>query len=270
MYQNHNQTSFCNGLFVKQQRSGEDRAVIVNSAKMQYYAVFDGHGQHNKTFPTPHIVDYLATNLHEKIFNAITDISSPLVVERQLIDVIVQTDKMLCEEGKYQYGACASIVLVAGDYIYQINIGDCKSILFSVNAETISVASVTSDLVCSNPDEQKRIQSKHGFIFKGRLWGTLMPCRAFGDFKFKKIFDTYEPDGALSVIPEIITTRITPEEKYFICVCSDGLIDCYTVPELLMDIVKNLQNEFSVICQYIIEKQAKWTSDDISMILADT
>jgi serine/threonine protein phosphatase PrpC len=263
-----NQTSFCSGLFIKQQRSGEDRAVVVKSSNMHYYAVFDGHGQTDKSSNDPHIVDYLAENLHSMIFQTITDVKNPLVVRQQLTDIFVQTDKMLYEEGKYRYGACANIVLVAGDYVYQVNLGDCKSIVFSLDESTVTITGITSDLVCSNPSEQQRIQYKNGFIYDGRLYNVLVPCRAFGDFKYKTVFDTYEFDGALSVIPEIIVTKVNPKHKQFICLCSDGLIDCYTVPELLSNVVKNLQNEFSVICQYIVEKQSKWTTDDISMILA--
>ena len=89
--------------------------------------------------------------------------------------------------------------------IYQINLGDSRSIIFTNN----NIISETKDHNPINDIEKDRIIKSGYSIITNRIGGDLAVSRSFGDYKFKRIVSSdgqpfFDPvNGSVSCVPEI-------------------------------------------------------------------
>lgn len=206
-----------------QNRSLEDRFVAYSDGKVKYFAVYDGHGESlyyrkDKTLSDKHVVLHIRDNLHHYLIDALQDWEELSVdeIRKRIQETFREVDKhMYDNEGLF--GCTANIILILGDSIYQINLGDSKSIIYSGNT-------ILSQTIDHKPDSEKeRILSKGGMIEKNRVNGMLAMSRAFGDYQLKLVNNIYDAEGPVSCIPEVIVTKRVPGSKFI--VATDGLYD---------------------------------------------
>jgi len=266
------------GCIIRQGRANEDRLSIAKIRNWTYLAVFDGHGgpSSNTKYTHPsHCVLYLQKNLHhylEKEFK--TSGTSDTDICNVFNKVFIEIDDYLFHNHRRDYdrsaGSCGTIVLITDDKIFQVNLGDCRSIIFNKNSEIINE---TVDCTPNRDDENNRIISAGGFVsLRGgckRVNGILAVSRAFGDFEYKIFLNKYSPNGPISVIPEILITSKNPGD--YIVLGSDGLIEgCKGANGLISKIITELKTSSSLkeVCENVTLFARLSTTDDISMVLA--
>ena len=198
------------GVAQQQQRAWEDRYQVKKIGPFRYYAVFDGHGGANKMGPN-HVGDYAVNHLHvriaDKLINTenggghIVNLADVNTVSSLLSQVFVDFDIEMHSKG-LKYGTTCTAVMIddVRGVIYQINLGDSRSIIFNDNG----IISSTEDHSPDAPGEYSRIIAAGGIVTGGRVLGQLMLSRAFGDFDLKRYWTNYEPiHGMVSAVPDI-------------------------------------------------------------------
>jgi serine/threonine protein phosphatase PrpC len=239
-----------------QQRSWEDEYQIKKIGNFRYYAVFDGHGGSHR-LDSKHVAQFCKNYLHYAIGQALSiiDSSSEQTVKNIIVDVFGKFDRMMHNSG-IKYGSTCTIVLVddINDKIYQINLGDSRSILFTDR----QIIAATTDHRPEN--EHRRILKQGGFVTYNRLNGVLAMSRSFGDFELKEYWDhPYDPfNGPLSTLPDII---ITPKHliKNFI-ISSDAAFERFS-NQTIVDMIRQNSN-----VKDMVNKIKFTTTDDITMI----
>jgi len=144
-------------------------------------------------------------------------------------------------------GACALTVAFDGNEIVCANSGDCKAVLGQKEGETWKAIPLTNEHNADNSNEVARIldahpsTEHHTILQNGRLLGSLMPLRAFGDMLFKldrhqltqlkSVFNvtsfmakSHTPPY-LSVTPEVTRKKLEPKSDRFVILATDGLWD---------------------------------------------
>ena len=213
------------GIAQQQQRAWEDRYQVKKIGPFRYYAVFDGHGGANKMAPD-HVGDYAVNNLHVRIADKLINRGkAPLVnladvntVSSLIWQVFVDFDREMYNKG-LKYGTTCTAILIddVRNVIYQINLGDSRSIIFNENG----IISSTDDHDPEAPDEYSRIIAAGGNVTGGRVLGQLMLSRAFGDFDLKRYnWVDYDPiHGMVSAFPDI---KVLPKIPCDIILTSDA------------------------------------------------
>jgi serine/threonine protein phosphatase PrpC len=191
------------GVAQKQQRAHEDRYQVKQIGPYRYFAVFDGHGGSNK-MDYNHVGDYTVNNLHLLIADRLqtTNLDDINEVSSALTQLFVDFDNEMHYRRKL-FGTTCTILLIDDirGYIYQINLGDSRSIIFDVNG----IISATDDHQPYVSKEEERITTAGGFVAGNRIMGYLMVSRSFGDFDLKQNNNIeYDPiDGMVSAVPDI-------------------------------------------------------------------
>uniref|UniRef100_A0A0B6YV59 PPM-type phosphatase domain-containing protein n=1 Tax=Arion vulgaris TaxID=1028688 RepID=A0A0B6YV59_9EUPU len=155
-------------------------------------------------------------------------------------------------------GAVGCVAFIDGLDLYVANVGDSQAVIgsHSSESETWHATSVSTKHDAENPAEVKRLFSRHpnesnNVLKNGRLFGELMPLRAFGDVRYKwekrdlihlktiasqssgsffgtyknlKLPSTYRTPPYLDAQPEVIHYRLSPRDRFLI-IASDGLWD---------------------------------------------
>lgn len=204
---------------IRQQRSHEDRYQAKNIGSFKYFAIFDGHGGSRKMGEW-HVSDYCAQYLHIAIAKEFIgiELDNRNQVREAIIRAFLNFDTEMYDIGM-RYGSVCTAVLI--DYeslvVYQINLGDSRSILF--NSRTIF--SITQDHNPNQPEEFERINAAHGVVMNSRIDGSLAVSRAFGDFDYKIVHGTYTPvQGKVSAVP--VVTIIPMLDPMFCLLTSDA------------------------------------------------
>jgi len=207
------------GIYQKQQRANEDRFVVINttinSENYQFFAVFDGHGGPGKE---NHIVDYCVSFLPKRLFHKLanTNVKNTKLTIKSITQCCIDFDTEMYElfkEEKLNYGTTCTAVLIdeARGRIYQINLGDSRSIIFNNKDRTI--LGETKDHTPEYIGEIARIEAAGGFVRNNRVMGSIAVSRAFGDFEYKYLplySQNYDPiNSCLCAIPDVIMTSIT-------------------------------------------------------------
>lgn len=235
-----------------QKRAKEDRYQIKEIGKYKYYAIFDGHGGKNYN-GSNHVVDYICENLHQELLcNDLT--------KENIENTFVNMDRWMHLEEKL-FGSTCTIIIVGEDKIYQINLGDSKSIILS-NEKIISVSIDHSPV-----REKERIIIAGGKVDIGRVNGILLVARAFGDYYLKtnKNGDLDIINGKVTVLPDVkvfekigVTTIImssdAPYEKFGFT--DDDLVKLYLS-------AKDTNYPAITMAQEI----DKFTTDDITVLV---
>ena len=169
-----------------------------------------------------HVANYCVEYLHEAIAKELISVNlkDTESVMQCIMNAFVAFDKEMYEI-RMRYGSTCTAILI--DYvnriIYQIDLGDSRSIIFN----RIEQISVTVDHHPDIGQETERITHAGGIVLDNRVDGSLAVSRAFGDFAYKTttIDGTYSPTfGKVSALPTIVPIPIT--EHMFCILTSDA------------------------------------------------
>ena len=153
-------------------------------------------------------------------------------------------------------GSVGVVAAIDGLDLWVASAGDCQAVIGSHSSEDnrwlATPLSFRHD--AENKKELKRLFSKHpnesnNIIQRGRLFGELMPLRAFGDNRYKwsrkdlinlkemskknpelqgyknlNVRNTYRTPPYLDAEPEVVHYRLSPRDR-FLVLASDGLWD---------------------------------------------
>jgi len=170
-------------------------------------------------------------------------------------------------------GACALLTHVIGDHLFVANAGDCRAVLghceMDSNAlEQWAAVPLSKDHRLDNENEKMRVTSSHpnesDIIKDGRVKGSLMPTRGFGDFAFKlkclkpvlmKTESLWNPPY-ITADPEVNQHQLKKGDK-FLVIASDGLWEQFSnieVVRLVADFMKKEESNSTNVSTYLIEK----------------
>jgi serine/threonine protein phosphatase PrpC len=226
-----------------------------------YYAVFDGHGGGNgsgRSLPDKHVVLYLREHLHKHLCVALTSISydNEVEIKKAVIECFFAVDRFLYEQGGL-HGSTACIVITTPKIVLYINLGDSAAI--KIEGDEVVFATAHHNTVL----EIERIISAGGYISRGRLNGTYLPSRAFGDYDSKMNGGVYTPTGPMSTVPDIYITERKPGT---IVLGSDGLFDGFCSSTEILAIVRNEPLDLAV--EKLVEHaKTRNEEDDTTCIL---
>ncbi|CAI9772339.1 unnamed protein product [Fraxinus pennsylvanica] len=185
-----------------------------NEGPNAFYGVFDGHGG-------KHAADFACYHLPRFI---VKDEDFPREIERVIASAFLQTDTAFAEacslDADLASGTTALAVVVVGSSLVVANAGDCRAVLCR-RGKAIEM-SRDHKPVCSR--ERRRIEASGGYIYDGYLNGQLNVARALGDWHMEglKCVD----GGPLSAEPELMSTKLTPEDEFLILGC-DGVWEVF-------------------------------------------
>jgi len=127
--------------------------------------------------------------------------------------------------------------------------------------------------VRTNPSEEARVKEKGGIILKGRVWGSLMITRSFGDREAKTPNKAEKCDkiipGVIIAVPEINVIELT-KKSCFLLLASDGIWDVLKPCEAVNIASKQLRLSPNAICEQITRtaKRQNLSSDDMTVVIA--
>ena len=225
----------------------EDKSRVIqnlNGDKNSYlFCLFDGHGGVN-------VSQFLQENFH-KYFKEICPVINP---EENFKELFKTLDLKIKDLNLLNMGSTACIIYITKEkgkrVLYSANIGDTRSLLISSN----DYKRLSYDHRATDSNEYNRIVKNGGIIFAGRVYGSLMLSRAFGDWELKSY-------GVISE-PYITKININDYDKYLI-IATDGIWDVLDDSDVY-EMSKNINNS-QELCNKIIEKALdKGSMDNIS------
>ena len=132
----------------------------------------------------------------------------------------------------FQAGCTANVLLITPDQIFCANSGDSRSVLCKKG----QAVELSEDHKPDLPTERARILASGHTVEDGRVDGIIAISRSLGDWEYKN--PKLAPEKmAVSGVPEITKTELSPDLDFIICAC-DGIWDCMTSQEAC-DFVKN-------------------------------
>ena len=219
----------------------EDKAKSVdcfnNDSDCGLFCIFDGHGGIEvSTFLQKNIISYM------KDYSLNFDI------------LFKRLDENFRNENFNTIGSTACIVYITKEYytkiLYCVNIGDTRCILINKDG----FKRISYDDRADDENEINRIKKEGGIVFGGRVYGSLMLTRTFGDNEYKKY-------GVICK-PHINKIEIDSNNKYII-IASDGVWDVMNENEAY-NISKQCKNS-KELCDIIIKISLdKGSTDNIS------
>ena len=207
------------------------------------FCLFDGHGGDN-------VSQFLQENFY-KYFKEMCPIINP---EEQFKELFRILDLKIKDLNLLSMGATACIIYITKEngkrVAYSANIGDTRSLLISSN----DYKRLSYDHRATDSNEYNRIIKSGGIVFAGRVYGSLMLSRAFGDWELKSY-------GVISE-PYVTKTHISDNDKYII-IATDGVWDTLDDSDVY-EMSKNINNSKD-LCNKIVEKSLdKGSMDNIS------
>lgn len=247
-------------------RADEDRSTLaVLNGDIQMYAIYDGHAGKG-------VADYLKQNLASKLAYHLlnVDFNDQQLIKEIINKVYIDVDRKMYDL-HLNSGSTANVVLRKGNRLYVINIADSRAIIFNSEGRLLLE---TVDHDGDNLSERTRVESLGGVIYNGRISGTLMVTRAFGDFIFKrKSSSDYDPQGWVSVTPDIFAFDVTSNDVILL-IASDGLwAGQYHDSNAVINMIKSLPQNLPTLCEEIAKEGKKnypteaHYKDDITVIL---
>ena len=225
----------------------EDKSRVVqniNGDKNSHlFCLFDGHGGVN-------VSQFLQDNFY-KYFKEMLPMSNPQENFKELFNIV---DNKIKDLNVLNIGSTACVIYITKEngkkVLYSANIGDTRSVLISSN----DYKRLSYDHRATDTNEYNRIVQSGGIVFAGRVYGTLMLSRAFGDWELK----TY---GVISE-PHVTKININENDKYVI-IATDGIWDVLDDADVY-EMSKNFENSKD-LCNNIVEKALdKGSMDNIS------
>ena len=159
-----------------------------NNFICHYFAIFDGHNGKEVSL-------YLKENFHKILLNELKSISftEDYKLNKEKIKASIKSsfekmDKKIINNKsiKDDIGSTGTIILLYRDPSQKIlisaNVGDSKGFLLTKE----NITQITKDHLCNDISEVERIKKKGGVVFQGRVFGSLMLTRSFGDKEMKQ------------------------------------------------------------------------------------
>jgi len=134
--------------------------------------------------------------------------------------------------------------------LYCANVGDSRCIL--VNRK--GVMRMSYDDRVDDPKETERIMSTGGVIVNGRVYGTLMLSRSFGDWAIKSY--------GVIVDPHVTKIELS-DDDLFLIIASDGVWDVIKDEEC-MQFYRNSKNTLDLCKNIVAESLKRGSQDNIS------
>ena len=228
----------------------EDKSRVVQNINgdpnSHLFCLFDGHGGAG-------VSQYLQDNFH-KYFKDILPLSNPQENFKELFRTI---DNKIKDLNLLNMGSTCCMIYITQEnnkkILYSANIGDTRSVLLSNN----DYKRLSYDHRATDSNEYSRIIKNGGIVFAGRVYGSLMLSRAFGDWELKSY-------GVISE-PHVTKINISELDKYVI-IASDGIWDVLDDGDVY-DISRNYENSKD-LCNAIVEKAIdKGSMDNISCFI---
>ena len=225
----------------------EDKSRVVQNINgdpnSHLFCLFDGHGGAG-------VSQFLQDNFH-KYFKDILPLSNPQENFKELFRTI---DNKIKDLNLLNMGSTCCMIYITQEnnkkILYSANIGDTRSVLLSNN----DYKRLSYDHRATDSNEYSRIIKNGGIVFAGRVYGSLMLSRAFGDWELKSY-------GVISE-PHVTKINISELDKYVI-IASDGIWDVLDDGDVY-DISRNYENSKD-LCNAIVEKAIdKGSMDNIS------
>ena len=231
---------------IGQRPTMEDTHLISKLDDVYLYAVFDGHGGNETS-------DILPKLINTYLLEPLKDVNLRYN-EKKLCNHIkysfITIDNIIQKTIKDDSGSTATIVMNINPFIYSINLGDSRSVIYKINKDKGQLVFGSKDHKPDEPEETKRIYQSGGFVETeqgddARLDGYLAISRSFGDFELKyNNNDIFK--GPLSIEPDIKVIKKNEKFKYFSIVACDGLWD-----------VMDNQTAINYITEYGLENGAE-------------
>ena len=225
----------------------EDKSRVVQNVNgdknSHLFCLFDGHGGVN-------VSQFLQDNFY-KYFKEMLPMSNPQENFKELFNIV---DNKIKDLNVLNIGSTACVIYITKEngkkVLYSANIGDTRSVLISSN----DYKRLSYDHRATDTNEYNRIVQSGGIVFAGRVYGTLMLSRAFGDWELKSY-------GVISE-PHVTKININENDKYVI-MASDGIWDVLDDADVY-EMSKNFENSKD-LCNNIVEKALdKGSMDNIS------
>ena len=208
------------------------------------FALFDGHGG---DFVSNYLQEYFDKYLKKNIINLTQN-----EIEKSFKKTFLEIDNSI-KEKSINIGSTGTIILIIQEndkkIIYGANVGDTRCTLFNEkNFERLTI-----DHRIDDNKEKGRIINSGGILKEGRINGTLMLSRVFGDFDLKKIGVKCDP----FIFKKEIKNNI---KNQFLILASDGIwdiIDEWEIKHYISDICNDIKGNESVtmkICDKLVNE----------------
>lgn len=228
----------------------QGKAVSNYWPRIDYFAVFDGHGGDKCS-------EYLKANLLSFIIN---DVSFPDEPIEAIKSAFSKADAYLLKEEMVSYdnnnfdssGSCGLILLIIRDFCYCVNLGDSRSIYSENSSHRVKQLSIEHKPNIN--DEKERILLAGGSIFKTETFinnedtitwrilpGQLAVSRSFGDIEAKSSRFGGNPSVLISS-PDITVFQLNNKSD-FIVLGSDGIFDNFPNREIIKHIWKTKRDK---------------------------
>ena len=234
-----------------------------NNFICHYFAIFDGHNGKEVSL-------YLKENFHKILLNELKSISftedyklNNKKIKASIKSSFEKMDKKIINNKsiKDDIGSTGTIILLYRDpynlsqkVLISANVGDAKGFLLTKE----NITQITKDHLCNDISEVERIKKKGGVVFQGRVFGSLMLTRSFGDKEMKQYGLLGEP---------YIYSSFIGEKDLYVVVASDGVWDVITSEDLF-----NMPNKEKISSEELaknIVKMAidKGTNDNVTCLI---
>ena len=154
-------------------------------------------------------------------------------------------------------GSTATIVFIekkdGKKTLYCVNAGDSRCVLVSKKR----IMRMSYDDRVEDPKEKKRILQQGGVIYSGRIYGSLMLSRSFGDWLIKSY--------GVIVDPHITKIELTDNDLYLI-IASDGLWDAIKDEECRI-LCETNNNTLEICKNFVVESLKRGSQDNISCFI---
>ena len=205
------------------------------------FTLFDGHGG-------DFVSKYLQENFDKYFKKNITNLTQN-ELEKSFKKTFLEIDNSI-KDKSINVGSTGTILLITQDnnkkIIYGANVGDTRCTLFNDK----KFERLTIDHRVDDNKEKGRIINSGGILKEGRVNGTLMLSRVFGDFEVKNVGVKCEPYFFKKEI-------VTDIKNQFLILASDGIwdiIDEWEINHYIFDICNQIEGSGQSITKKICEK----------------
>jgi serine/threonine protein phosphatase PrpC len=222
---------------------------------IHYFGVLDGHGG---AFVAAKVKSILPAIMHKQYKR-----SEPRASFVRAFDETHRVLEHSCRTRCNSTGSTACTVLIDGDSIYCINVGDSRAVLL----QGVFPVQISRDHKPSDPREKAHIESLGGTVTKKpgdttRAWPSgLSTSRSFGDFD-SKVGNKY----TITHRPEVSRITRSPQDVAIIVGC-DGVWDVMSNLEACAVVARSLQNNGNPAKDLVRNAYARGSTDNISVVI---
>jgi protein phosphatase 2C len=199
---------------------------VIENFNMGYslYAVFDGHGG-------SFVADFCKSNMVPFLKREMSQ-HGPMDMRVVIINAFQKLHDAMPPQSCYMCGTTCTLVLLHKRHMWVANCGDSRAMVGSATQFT----SLTRDHKPNDPDEERRINAKGGYVATiagvPRVIGELAVSRSIGDTRYAPY---------VIPTPEVIYFPISHDQKY-VLLATDGLWDVLSNKEVAEHMAKHSLN----------------------------